>query len=66
LYKHIEYGPPSGINSAAKNREELNNLLRTSHVKPNADLIVKEHQSYKVLLKAIEPTDGETSPRKDV
>ena len=41
-------------------------MLRTSQDNQNVVLISKEQHSYKVLLKAIEPTEGETSPRKDI
>lgn len=65
-YQSPEHGPPNDINSAVKNREEMNKMLRTSQDNQNVVLISKEQHSYKVLLKAIEPTEGETSPRKDI
>ena len=44
----------------------MNKMLRTSQDNQNVVLISKEQHSYKVLLKAIEPTEGETSTRKDI
>lgn len=65
-YSSPEHGPPNDINSAVKNREEMNKMLRTSQDKQNSVLISKDQQSYKVLLNAIEPNEGETSPRKNI
>ena len=65
-YESPEHGPPNDINSAEKKREEMDKMLRTSQDNQNVVLISKEQHSYKVLLKAIEPTEGETSPRKDI
>jgi len=65
-YKSPEHGPLNNINSAVKNKEEMEKMLRTSQDNRNVVRISKEQHSYKVLLKAIELNEGETSPRKDI
>jgi hypothetical protein len=61
-----EHGPPNDISSTVKNKEEMNRVLRASKEYQSGAPILKDQLSYRLLLKAIEPAEGEPSPERNI